>query len=180
LLSASRGVDSKIVDVELGMLDTHPIDHAGDPRHPEHGKFLAELGRATYAAARVTGIAFDILRIFGEATSAEMYSDPLGKLVGRLATLESNDRVELPDLAQFIVVMRAAKATRNDLIHALPVKDGLHRRETSDLRKVRNFFDVDDVAAAAHELEAAWHEGSRILYHDGGAAVRAWYAAGGS
>ena len=76
--------------------------------------------------------------------------------------------------------MRAALVTRIDLAHALPVKDGLHRRVTRDLHYVRNFFHVEDVAAAAQELEHAWQEGSRILYHDGGASVNAWYAAGGS
>jgi hypothetical protein len=70
--------------------------------------------------------------------------------------------------------------TRNDLLHALPVKDGLHRRHTQDLYRVRNFFDVEHLAVAAKELEDVWTQGSRLLYHDGGAAVQAWYAAGGS
>ena len=75
--------------------------------------------------------------------------------------------------------MRAALVTRNNIAHALPVKDGLHRRVAQDLHYVRNFFSVEDVAAAALELEQAWQEGSRVLFHDGGASVSAWYAAGG-
>jgi hypothetical protein len=151
------------------MTDPHAIEHPGDTRHPDHKSYLAELGRATYAAARVAGIAFDILRVFDGTSSADMYEDPLGRLVKRL-----------PGLTSFVATMRSAKVIRNDLVHAFPVKDGLHRRVTHDANYIRNFFTVEDVAAAALELERAWHEGNHFLYHDGGAAVKAWYAAGGS
>jgi hypothetical protein len=159
--------------------DPHAIEHPGDPRHPDHARFLAELGRAAYAAARVAGIAFDIVRVFDGSSSAEMYDDPLGRLVGRLAALKGR-MPDLPGLTAFVATIRAALVTRNDLAHALPVKDGLHRRRTKDLHYVRNFFSVEDVAAATQELEHAWQEGSRVLYHDGGASVNAWYAVGGT
>jgi hypothetical protein len=155
------------------------INHPGDPRHPGHARFLAELGRAAYAAARVAGISFDILRVFDGASSADMYSDPLGRLVRKLAALEGR-MPTLPGLNLFVATMQTALITRNDLAHALPVKDGLHRRVTQDPSYLRNFFTVEDVCAAALELEHAWRQGSQVMYHDGGAAVNAWYAAGGS
>jgi hypothetical protein len=133
----------------------------------------------TYAAARVVGIAFDILRVLDGVSSAEMYSDVLGRLINRLRGLQAR-RPMLPGLASFIGQLEGARDTRNDVLHALPVKDGLHRRTSHDLGRVRNFFTVDDLRAAADQLEAAHVAGSRILYHDGGAAVHAWCAAGGS
>ena len=59
-------------------------DHPGDPNHHDHEAYLLELGRATYAAAGLAGIAFDVLRIHGGFDSADLYSDPLGTLQGRL------------------------------------------------------------------------------------------------
>ena len=48
-------------------------DHPGDPNHPDHEAYLLELGRATYAAAGLAGIAFDVLRIHGGFDSADLY-----------------------------------------------------------------------------------------------------------
>jgi hypothetical protein len=45
---------------------------------------------------------------------------------------------------------------------------------------VRNFFTVADIQETTALLSAAYKTGSDVLYHDGGAAVRAWYEAGGT
>jgi hypothetical protein len=64
---------------------------------------------------------------------------------------------------------------RNGLLHALPVRHGLHRRRTDDPHYVRNFFDVADLAAVTAILETTRSEGNRLLYHDSGQSVRDWY-----
>lgn len=68
-----------------------------------------------------------ILRVFDRVASAEMYDDPLGGLIKRLRG--SLGRYHMPPgLSGFIDELEAACQTRNDLLHALPVKDGHHRR----------------------------------------------------
>lgn len=148
-------------------------EHAGDPRHPEHEEWLLELGRATYAASRVAGICFDLARVFGSVDSAAMYSDPLGVLINRLKPLGNKGSV--PGLAPFIGQLEAAREDRNDLLHALPVAHGLHRRKSKEPHYVRNFFDIEDLKRVTQSLSEAARRGNTLLYHDGGVAVQAWY-----
>ncbi|MEW1990134.1 hypothetical protein AB0365_16965 [Brevibacterium casei] len=95
-----------------------------NPGHPDHEEYLLELGRATYAAAGLAGIAFDVLRIHGRFESAALYNDPLGTLENRLKGI----RPPLDGIDEFLSLLAEARVVRNDLIHALPVKQGLHRR----------------------------------------------------
>lgn len=157
------------------MTNTQSVTTPGDPRHPDHEDWLLALGKATYAASKVAGICFDILRVFGDIESANMYSDPLGKLLERLRHLETTGP-SLPLLGEFIVSIESSKQARNDLLHALPVKDGLHRRTTQDLSYVKNFYTVEDLQQAADIMSETFDKGSRVLYYDGGAAVKAWQA----
>lgn len=161
----------------MGLMSNPDPRHAGDPRHADHEKWLFELGRATYAAARVAGICFDLARIFGDVESAAMYSEPLGTLINRLRPVAT--RGDVPGLADFISHLEEARDDRNDLLHALPVAYGLHRRKTQELGYVRNFYDVEDLVAVTSSMEAAARVGNRLLYHDGGAAVRRWYERAG-
>lgn len=154
------------------MADSSPA-HSGDPRHPEHDVWLLELGRATYAAARAAGICFDLARIIGGVESADMYSDPLGTLVGRLRSIAGLDL--LSGLPEFVEQVDAAREGRNDLLHALPVLHGLHRRKTKDPAYERNFYDVEQLSEVTEQLSDAARQGSRLLYQDGGEAVRRWY-----
>ena len=116
-------------------------DHPGDPNHPDHEAYLLELGRATYAAAGLAGIAFDVLRIHGGFDSADLYSDPLGTLQGRL----KDSLPPLDGVDEFLVLLDEARKVRNDLVHSLPVKHGLHRRTTKDAHYVRNFYTVESL-----------------------------------
>jgi hypothetical protein len=145
--------------------------YAGDPRHPDHDAFLLELGRATYAATRLTGIAFDILRVHGGAESADLYKDPLGALETKLGKIPAD---ALPGLGDFLVQLAAAKVSRNDLLHALPVAHGLHRRRSNDLEYVRDFFTVEALRDVREEMLDAHRTGSEVLNSDGGKAVREW------
>lgn len=156
------------------MDDAHSIVAAGDTRHSEHKAWLLALGEATYTASRVAGVTFDILRIFGDVDSSEMYGDPLGRLLNRLLMLRKS-HPELPKINEFIESLLVAKQTRNDVLHALPVKDGLHRRLSENTSYIRDFYTVDDLRQATNELDVAWKMGSSLLYHDGGSAVQAWY-----
>jgi hypothetical protein len=153
-------------------MDAEPL-HAGDPRHPDRDAWLLEFGRASYQAARVAGIAFDVLRIFGDHESSDLYRDVLGSLVAKLREVPV-DRV--PGIEEFIVQIDQARIDRNDLIHALPVAHGLQRRKSDDPMYVRNFYDVEDLEAVTAVLDATSHQGNVLLYQDGGAAIRAWYA----
>ncbi len=148
--------------------------HAGDPRHPQHDQWLLELGRATYAASKVAGICFDLARVLGGVDSASMYCDPMGKLVDRLRPLAKKGTV--PGLEKFVSLAESARDDRNDLVHALPVQSGLHRRKSGDLGYVRNFFEVDQLAAVTRSLTEVALAGNQLLYQDDGAAVAAWYA----
>jgi hypothetical protein len=155
------------------MQDPTTPAHAGDPRHPDHERWLLELGRATYAASQVAGICFDLSRVLGGVESADMYSDPLGTLVNRLRRTANS--LQISGMSEFIAQLETARDERNDLLHALPVLNGLHRRKTKDQWYVRNFFDVKHLAAASALLTEAARTGNGLLYQDGGEAVRRWY-----
>lgn len=147
-------------------------EHAGDVHHPEHGEYLLELGRVTYAAARLSGIAFDVLRVHAGHDSVDMYNDPLGKLQKKLTEASP----EIDGHAEFLNLLEAARQVRNDLIHALPVKHGLHRRDSRDPYRVVDFYSVSSLREARSTLERAWRLGSAVLYADGGVAVQRWYS----
>jgi hypothetical protein len=102
-----------------------------------------------------------------------MYSDPLGALVRRLRSIA--DLEQVPGLAGFVEQVDVAREDRNDLLHALPVLHGLHRRKANDPGYVRNFYDIEALSAVTTSLTAAGRTGSALLYHDGGEAVRRWY-----
>lgn len=157
-----------------GVMTLLPAQHAGDQNHPEHVAWITELGRATFEAARVAGTCFDLARVLGGVDSTEMYSDPLGRLISRLGPLQT--RATLPGMSAYLNQLEGARKDRNDLLHALPVADGLHRRKSDDPYYVRNFFDVEDLAVVTHSLAAAAAEGNRLLYLDGGQAIQDWYA----
>jgi hypothetical protein len=132
-----------------------------------------------FAAARVAKICTDTLSVVGGVPSSVMYSDPLGTLEGRLRGLVTRNP-ELPGLAEFLRVLPGARKTRNDLLHALPDRDGLRRRKTDDPHYVRTFYSIEDVEAATREIDEAWRSGHQVLYADDGAAVYAWGQAFGT
>jgi hypothetical protein len=154
---------------------SHAIEYPGDPRHPDHNAYLHELGATTYAAAGLAGISFDLLRIHDNVPSADLYDDPLGTLMNRLRGALKRGSA-LPELAAFIDELNQARVVRNDLIHALPVLHGLHRRTGKDLGRVVDFFTVESLREARERFENVRRKGNGILYFDGGAAIRAWYA----
>lgn len=147
-------------------------EHAGDPSHTDHDAYLLELGRATYSAAGLAGIAFDVLRVHCGFDSAALYSDPLGTLENRLR----GSRPPLDGIDEFVTLLGDARIVRNDLIHALPVKHGLHRRATKDIGYVRDFYSVESLRKVRELFERARGTGSEVLYSDGGEAIRRWYA----
>lgn len=106
-----------------------------------------------------------------------MYDDPLGALEKKLQALSCR-RKDLPGLDEFLNELKLARGARNDLIHALPVQHGLHRRRAKDLHYVRNYFTIEDITSVAQEFRRLSHKGNTLLYHDGGAAIRTWYEDG--
>ncbi len=152
-------------------MTTSNAEWPGDPNHPNHNDYLLELGRATYASAGLAGIAFDVLRIHSGFDSAELYNDVLGALQGRL----KNNPPPLDGIDEFLILLDEARKMRNDLIHSLPVKHGLHRRITEDLYYVRNFYTVESLREAHTLFEKALRKGNEVLYSDGGEAIKRWY-----
>lgn len=149
-------------------------EYPGDPRHPEHTDWLLELGRATYAAAGLSGIAFDLLRVHSGFESGDLYKDPLGRLLDKLRT--SPPAVE--GIEDFITLAKEALMVRNDVLHALPVLHGLHRRRSDDHGYVRNYCDLDSLREATQVMGNASRKGNEVLYADGGEAVRRWAESG--
>lgn len=147
--------------------------YAGDPQHPDHPKYLTELGAAVYAAAGVAGIASDILRVHLGEDTMDLVDDPLGVLITKL---DQHDKPgsTIPGLTDFIVQLRGMLPMRNDVIHALPVAYGLHRRTKKDAYRVVNFYSIADLEAARKEFDRVRGIGNELLYFDGGKAVKKW------
>lgn len=142
----------------------------GDPASPRHTEWLTALGRATYAATRLAGVAFDVLRVWGEYDSYDLYFDELGKLEKKLASMTG----DLPqEMQSFRDALPSARVTRNDLMHALPTAHGLQRRLRDG--QVRDFYTVESLLSAEAQMLEAAHAGNAMLYADGGESVRRWY-----
>jgi hypothetical protein len=151
--------------------DTTP--YAGDPRHPDHPKYLCELGAAVYAVSGVAGMVSAILQVHYGEDSMDLVDDPLGVLIKKLEQHDKSGST-IPGLTDFIVQLNAMLPMRNDVIHALPVLYGLHRRTKRDTHRVVNFFSIADLEAARREFERVNRIGNQLLYFDGGKAVEAW------
>jgi len=128
---------------------------------------LTALGRATYAAASLNGIAVDVLRTHCGLDYWTLLPDTLG----RLRTKLRESTAPIPGLTGWVEDLAAALVVRNDLLHATPVAHGLHRRTHTDRSRVVNFFDVADLERATAQLTATARTGNALLYYDGGAGV---------
>ena len=149
-------------------------EYPGDPRHPEHTEWLLELGRATYAAAGCPAspsISCACIPVSRLRTSTRTLS---GRLLEKLR--QSPPAVD--GIEDFIALAEEALVVRNDVLHALPVLHGLHRRRSDDLGYVRNYFDLTSLREATQVMENARRKGNEVLYADGGEAVRRWVASG--
>lgn len=147
--------------------------YAGDPQHPDHPKYLTELGAAVYSAAGVAGVASDILRVHLGEDMMDLVDDPLGVLIVKLDQHDKSG-VTIPGLTDFVSQLRGMLPMRNDVIHALPVAYGLHRRTKKDAYRVVNFYSIADLEAARKEFERVRAVGNQLLYFDGGTAVKAF------
>jgi hypothetical protein len=105
--------------------------HEGDPDHPDHARYLCELGATVYAASTVAGIASDILRVHLGEDTMDLVDDPLGTLIGKLDQHDKSGST-IPGLSDFVAQLRIVLPMRNDVIHAVPVLHGLHRRTKKD------------------------------------------------
>ena len=143
---------------------------AGDPSHPDHDAWALELGRVTRAAAQLATICFDLARIVGGVDENKMYDDPLGGLQQRLGGIEPKSSPLLPE---FLAVLDSARHTRNDIMHAFLLRDGLLRR-SSKRGYDREFYSISTLINTKDQLEAASRLGNQILYANGGEAVEAW------
>ena len=147
--------------------------YPGDPRHPEHREYLYELGAAVYAARRLDLAAFDLLRVHEGVRSAELYDDTLGRLLNRLRDAQAQGAA-LPDLDVFLGELDRAREARNDLMHALPVQNGLYRRRRNDPGCIVEFFTLESLRDVRSLFDAVARKGNGLLYFDGGRAVKAW------
>lgn len=86
----------------------------------------------TYASQALAGVAGDVLRTHCDVDFWELLPDTLGQLLSRLKRYEVNGA--LPGLSVWFIELAVALVGRNDLLHALSVRDGLHRRTARTLR----------------------------------------------
>lgn len=149
-------------------------EYPGDPRHPEHTDWLLELGRATYAAAGLPAslsISCGCTQVSSPGTCTRtLWAGCNEKLRTSPPTVEG--------IEDFIALAEEALVVRNDVLHALPVLHGLHRRRSDDLGYVRNYYDLNSLRAATQVMENASLKGNEVLYADGGEAVRRWVESG--
>lgn len=151
-------------------MEVEELCSAGDPNHPDHDTWILELGRVARAAAQLATTCFDLARIVGGVSEQMMYDDPLGGLQQRLSGIEP---AALPLMFDFLAALESARHTRNDVMHAFLVRDGLLRRSTKRGYD-RDFYTVRSLIDAREQLEAASRMGNRILYANGGDFVEAW------
>ena len=143
---------------------------AGNPEHAEHVLWLTELGRVTRAAAQLATICFDLARIVGGVHESEIYDDPLGALEKRLRAIVL---ANLPEIDDFMALLDTARRTRNDVMHAFLVRDGLLRR-TRKGGYDRDFYSVESLREARQHLEDASRIGANVLHANGGAVLESW------
>ena len=165
------------------MADEPEPEYPGDPRHPEHEKYLIALGRATYQTALLSGICYDILRVWAGQEGKLLERKDLGSLqrllreAGQDATrtgLGSTSRFD-----EFMTALNLARELRNDLLHALPTAHGLQRRGSKVIAgegNVWTFYTPQRVDTVTDAIALAHRLGNDVLYDDGGAQVEAWYA----
>ena len=146
---------------------------AGDPNHPQHERWLLELGRVTYASSQVATACFNLSRTHGEHTSLSLQQDTLGRAAGRLQDMVK-ERGSFQQLDDFVAELGPVVTLRNDVMHALTVRDGLHRRRADDPTYVRNYFEIADLRKVNAALVNAAHLGQVALYADGGKAIERW------
>jgi hypothetical protein len=147
-------------------MTTPPIEHVGDPRHPDHESFVLEVGRAKLADAALGRILVDLLRVH---CGVDYW--PLTRLSHGPLREELEKHVgKLPGLDSAVTVFADAITARNAFIHATPVLHGLEYRPKD--RSSVDFFEVEDVEKVTARLIAAAGLGNKLLYHDGGRAVR--------
>jgi hypothetical protein len=150
-----------------------PVCDSSPPGRSSHDQFLLALGRATMAAARASGVAFDLLLALGATDCAAMYDDPLAMLERHLRRM-STQRPHLSELSEFLTELRGARKTRDDLLNALPAHNGLQRRRSRNMRSFRTFASAADLEAAAQQLDSIAIEGQFVLHREHAAEVRRW------
>jgi hypothetical protein len=148
-------------------------DYEGDADHKDHPLWLAELGNTTFWAARVALICFDLLRVLGVFESAELYSDPLGRLEKKLLSKP----LSLPEgisADEFLSSLSKSRDDRNDLLHALPNAHGLLRRKKDEPHYYREIYTISSLVVIRMQFEETARLGAHLLYADGGVAVKTW------
>lgn len=139
----------------------------GDPRHPEHDSWLRALGQVTYASARLTGGIINILRIHGGEDWLALNRPPLGPLINQL----KDAHLDLEGMDNLVQQAKAALRVRNDVMHALPVAHGLHRRKADDAYYVQEYYDVESLEAAVNVIDSASRLANKVLYSKGKAVI---------
>lgn len=147
---------------------------AGDPAHPDHERYLLELGRAFYAVTSLAGICFDVLRVHEGLSDYSLYGDTLKCSADRLAKgAKQNQQVD--GYQEFAEAVSTLVTNRNDFIHAMPVAHGLLRNDPKKNFQTVEFYSIESLQGLTAQFNAASSLGSRVLYADDGAYVDRWY-----
>ncbi len=160
-------------------------EYPGDPRHPDHGKYLLALGRATYQAALLFGTCYDILRVWSGHEGRTLEKETLGGLKtlldqdGERSAAIDGELGSQQRFGEFMAALGLANNLRNDLIHALPTMHGLQRRGSKVIvveGGVWTFYTPESVDNVTEAIALANRLGAAMLYADGGDRVDTWYA----
>ena len=138
-----------------------PDLYAGNPKHPEHEAYLTELARAVLSAAFITGHLVEILAAYRPADYHRFATMDLGTLSRSLKQAVS-DGLRAPNLELLLEQVETARETRNRLMHALPVLQGLHGRSRVN-SETSEFFTVEDLRRVVTQFEEARLTANPIL-----------------
>lgn len=91
--------------------------------------------------------------------------------MGSLGTRLRANTPEFAGVEDFLDLPRSVRLVRHDLLHALPVPNGLHRRLRVDPFHVRDLYTVESLREALAVMEMARNKGNEV-------AVCRWWSRG--
>jgi len=99
-----------------------------------------------------------------------MYADPLGQLEKRLEQIDSTG---WPPMKDFVAALDSARQTRNDVMHAMLVRDGLLRR-SAKYGYDRDFYTVQSLVQANEAVRLASRLGNGVLDSRASGDLKSW------
>lgn len=129
----------------------------------------------------MAGTCYDILRVWAVCEGSALDSCNLGGLqnalreYGKRTVAAEEPLGSLPRWSEFMDSLDLSRNLRNDLMHALPVLNGLLRRGSKVIAAdAWPFFTIESLVDIAASFELTSRLGNGLLYSDGGSRVEEW------